>query len=86
VPRLELAVEALADARGGLPAAMAVANRYSFIETPKADGPDPCACLRHVFTERPPATRVEDIEALLAHRLEAWRTRQPAHGVVMLNA
>lgn len=29
------------------------ARLYSLIETAKANGLDPCACLRHVFTELP---------------------------------
>jgi len=35
------------------------------IETAKANGLEPYAYLRHVFTELPKATSVEDVEALL---------------------
>jgi len=50
--------------------ATASANLYSLIETAKANALDPYAYLRHVFTELPRATRIEDIEALLPHRIE----------------
>jgi transposase len=43
----------------------ASANLYSLIETAKANGLEPFAYLRHLFTELPKATTVEDIEALL---------------------
>ena len=43
----------------------ASANLYSLIETAKANGMEPYAYLRHVFTELPKATSVEDIETLL---------------------
>ena len=43
----------------------ASANLYSLIETAKANGLEPYAYLRHVFTELPKATSVEDMEALL---------------------
>ncbi|MCW5738437.1 MAG: IS66 family transposase [Enhydrobacter sp.] len=45
--------------------ATASANLYSLIDTAKANGLDPYAYLRHVFTQLPGATCVEDIEALL---------------------
>lgn len=45
--------------------AKASANLYSLIETAKANGLEPYAYLRRVFTELPAATTVEDIEALL---------------------
>jgi len=45
--------------------ARASANLYSLIETAKANGLEPYAYLRRVFTEMPAATTVEDIEALL---------------------
>ncbi len=48
--------------------AMASANLYSLIETAKANGIEPYAYLRHVFTELPKATCLEDIEALLPIR------------------
>jgi transposase len=43
----------------------ASANLYSLIETAKANGLEPYAYLRHVFTELPKATTVEAIEALV---------------------
>jgi len=43
----------------------ASANLYSLIETAKANNLEPYANLRHLFTELPKATTVEDIEALL---------------------
>jgi len=43
----------------------ASANLYSLIETAKANGLEPYAYLRNVFTELPRAVSVEDIEALL---------------------
>jgi transposase len=41
------------------------ANLYSLIETAKANGLEPYAYLRKIFTELPRATTVADIEALL---------------------
>jgi len=43
----------------------ASANLYSLIETAKANGLEPYAYLREVFTKLPQALSVEDIEALL---------------------
>ena len=43
----------------------ASANLYSLIETAKANGLEPYAYLRHVFTELPKATTVEAIEDLV---------------------
>jgi transposase len=43
----------------------ASANLYSLIETAKANGLEPYAYLRTVFTELPKATSLDDIEALL---------------------
>ena len=43
----------------------ASANLYSLIETAKANGLEPYAYLRHVFTELPKATTVQAIEALV---------------------
>ena len=43
----------------------ASANLYSLIETAKANGLEPYAYLRMLFTELPKATTVEEIEALL---------------------
>jgi transposase len=45
--------------------AAASANLYSLIETAKANGLEPCAYLRHIFTQLPKAQNVEDISALL---------------------
>ena len=42
------------------------ANLYSLIETAKANGLEPYAYLRHVYTELPQAETVEAIEALCA--------------------
>jgi len=46
------------------------ANLYSLIETAKANGLEPYAYLRYVFTELPKADTVETIEALLPGNLE----------------
>lgn len=43
----------------------ASANLYSLIETVKANGLEPYAYLRYLFTELPKATTIEDIERLL---------------------
>lgn len=48
----------------------ASANLYSLIETAKANGLEPYAYLRHVFTELPKAEIVEAIEALLPGNIE----------------
>ena len=45
--------------------AQSSANLYSLIETAKANGLEPYAYLRRVFTLLPAATTVADIEALL---------------------
>lgn len=50
--------------------ANATANLYSLIETAKANGIEPYRYLRHVFTELLKATSLEDIEALLPHRID----------------
>ncbi len=47
----------------------ASANLYSLIETAKANGLEPYAYLRVLFTELPRAETVEDIEALLPGRI-----------------
>ncbi len=54
-----------ADSVGG---ANTSANLYSLIQTAKANGLEPYAYLRHVFTELPKATSLEDIEALLPYQ------------------
>jgi hypothetical protein len=48
----------------------ASANLYSLIETAKANGLEPYAYLRFLFTELPKAQTVDDIEALLPGNLE----------------
>ena len=45
--------------------ANASANLYSLIETAKANGIEPYACLRAVLTDLPNAASDEDIDALL---------------------
>ena len=45
--------------------ANASANLYSLIETAKANGIEPYAYLKMLFTELPKARTVEDVEALL---------------------
>ena len=45
------------------------ANLYSLIQTAKANGLEPYAYLRYVFTELPKANSVADIEALLPLRI-----------------
>ncbi len=49
----------------------ASANLYSLIETAKANGLEPYAYLRYVFTKLPKANTVEAIEALLPGNLAA---------------
>ncbi len=49
--------------------AHASARLYSLIECAKANGLEPCAYLRHVFTELPKAKSLGEIEALLPTRL-----------------
>ncbi len=49
--------------------ANATANLYSLIETAKANKVEPYRYLRHVFTELPKATSLEDVEALLPQDL-----------------
>lgn len=53
--------------------ATASARLYSLIETAKANGLEPYAYLRHVFTELPKAVTAEDIEGLLP-----WNVTLPA--------
>lgn len=48
----------------------ASANLYSLIETAKANGLEPYAYLRYVFTELPKAETVEALEALLPGNLD----------------
>lgn len=51
--------------------ATASANLYSVIETAKANGLEPYAYLRKIFTALPQATSVEQIEALLPWNVKA---------------
>jgi len=53
----------------------ASANLYSLIETAKANGLEPYAYLRHLFTELPKAETVEAIEALLPGNLSKDQIR-----------
>ena len=48
----------------------ASANLYSLIETAKANGIEPYAYLRHLFTELPCAKTAEDVEALLPDSID----------------
>jgi transposase len=45
--------------------AKASAALYSLVSTARANGLEPYAYLKHLFTELPKARSVEDIEALL---------------------
>ena len=54
-----------------VPGAKASANLYSLVETARACGLEPYSYLRHLFTELPKATTVEQIEALLPYRCDA---------------
>ena len=49
------------------------ANLYSLIQTAKANGLEPYAYLRRVFTELPKSTSVADIEALLPAHIDPSR-------------
>ena len=51
------------------------ANLYSLIETAKANGLEPYAYLRYLFTELPKAETVEAIEALLPDNLSKDQIR-----------
>ena len=53
----------------------ASANLYSLIETAKANGLEPYAYLRYLFTELPKAETVEAIEALLPGNLSKDQIR-----------
>jgi transposase len=53
----------------------ASANLYSLIETAKANGLEPYAYLRYLFTELPKAQTVDAIEALLPGKLDADQIR-----------
>ena len=51
--------------------ARALANLYSLVQTAQANGLEPGAYLKQVFTELPQATSLAQIEALLPWRLSA---------------
>jgi len=51
----------------------AAARLYSLIETAKANGVEPYAYLRHVFTELPKANTVDEIETLLPWNVDKER-------------
>ncbi len=57
--------------------AEASANLYSLVETAKASGIEPYAYLKHIFTELPKATTLEEIEALLPFNID--RDQFPAY-------
>jgi transposase len=59
--------------------AQASANLYSIIETAKANGLEPYAYLRHLFTELPKATTLESIEELLPHRTDPAQLKPPVN-------
>ena len=50
---------------GSVASVKASANLYSLIETSKANGLEPYAYLRKIFTDLPKAQTLEDLEALL---------------------
>ena len=58
--------------------AEASARLYSLVETAKANGLEPYAYLRRVFTDLPQATTLEDIEALLPWNIAPTATRSVA--------
>ena len=53
--------------------AEASARLYSLIETAKANGIEPYAYLRQIFTELPKAETLTDIEALLPYKIDLSR-------------
>jgi hypothetical protein len=59
--------------------AEASANIYSLIETAKANGLDPFAYLRYVFTELPAATTLDEVEGLLPRHLDPERLQDASH-------
>ena len=54
--------------------ANASANLYSLVETVKANGHEPYAYIKHVLTELPAATTLEDVEALLPFNLQPQKS------------
>jgi transposase len=61
-----------ADSQAG---AHASAKLYSIVQTAKANGLEPYAYLKHLFTELPKANTLDDIEALLPYRIDADRLK-----------
>ena len=57
--------------------AEASASLYSLIESAKANGLEPTAYLRHVFTALPRATTLAEIEPLLPHRIDRAVLAEP---------
>jgi transposase len=61
-----------ADTQAGTQAgAHASAKLYSIVQTAKANGLEPYAYLKHLFTELPKAKTPDAIEALLPYRIDA---------------
>ena len=58
--------------------AQSSANLYSLIETVRANGLEPYAYLRKVFTALPQATTVEDVEALLPANIDRETLKRAA--------
>ena len=58
--------------------ATASARLFSLVETCKANGREPFAYLRHVFTELPKVTTLADFEALLPWNVQASATSRLA--------
>ena len=58
--------------------AEASARLYSLVETAKANGLEPYAYLRRVFTDLPRAKTFEDIEALLPWNITPTATQSVA--------
>ena len=51
--------------------ARALANLYALVETAKANGVEPWAYLKKVFTALPVATAVTQVEALLPRKIQS---------------
>lgn len=51
--------------------AKASANLYSLVETAKANGLEPYAYLKEVFTQLPAAATVKDVEILLPGNIKS---------------
>jgi hypothetical protein len=67
--------------------AKASANLYSLIETAKANGLEPYAYLKHIFTELPKAEGFDDVDQLLPANvtLKKIRSRPQAASITPLN-